>query len=119
MKKLVLYPVRKVKGVDFTKEVRVTVPNQTMSLHEIIQRFIKKQSLPIGKEGLYNDQYGIDLEKVAREDIVEQMELASKYKERSVKMKEVLDQRVEADRKAASPPPPEPTPKLPPGEKKE
>lgn len=52
------------------------VPNQSLTLKDIINRFIRKESLPIGREGTYNENLG-DLEKIAREDIVDQKERAA------------------------------------------
>lgn len=45
------------------------VPNQSMTLHEVLRRFTKKEALPVSKEGTYEDRYDYDLEKLAKEDI--------------------------------------------------
>lgn len=68
-----LYPIVKVIGQDFSKEKSVTVPQQSMTLREIIKRFVRGESLPISKEGTYEERMG-DLEKLARADITVQME---------------------------------------------
>lgn len=68
MKKLRLYPDVIVTGQSF-KGVKVSVvPDQSMSLAEIIKRFIRKESLPVLREGVYNEDLG-DIEKMAHEDI--------------------------------------------------
>lgn len=79
MKELHLYPTRKLPGKDFSKEKLQVVPNQSLTLKDIIQRFIRKESLPIGREGIYNEQLG-DLEKIAREDIVDQQDRANRLR---------------------------------------
>lgn len=44
-----------------------------MSLAEIIKRFVRREPLPVAREGVYEERFG-DLEKIARTDITEQME---------------------------------------------
>lgn len=75
MSKLRLYPPVKVERKDFTKSKVIMVPNQSLTLRDIIQRFIRKESMPIGRDGIYNETLG-DLEKIAREDITERHERA-------------------------------------------
>lgn len=75
-----LYPVVKVRGQSFKGVKSCVVPRQSMSLREIVQRFVRRESLPISKEGYYEDRFG-DLEKIARMDITEQMERVAKLKE--------------------------------------
>lgn len=79
MKNLRLYPPVKVVGQDFTGVKSVTVPHQSMTLKEIIKRFIRKESLPLEKQGFYSEKYG-DLEKMQYEDITVQMERAEDLK---------------------------------------
>lgn len=67
-----MYPA-KVVGQSFKGVKRQTVPNQSMSLREIVQRFVRRESLPMSKEGVYEDRFG-DLEKLSKEDIFIQME---------------------------------------------
>lgn len=73
---LVLYPKVPRKALDFSRVKSVTVPDQSMSLAEIIRRFVRKESLPVLKEGVYEDRFG-DLEKLANEDIVVQLDRAA------------------------------------------
>lgn len=63
-----LYPPVKVEGQSFKGVKVITVPNQSMTLKEIIKRFIRKESLPIDKEGVYVEGLG-DLEKMQHEDM--------------------------------------------------
>lgn len=74
-----LYPTVKVTGKSFIGVKRVTVPNQSMSLREIVQRFIRREPLPMSKEGLYEERFG-DLEKLSKEDIVIQLARAKELK---------------------------------------
>lgn len=68
MKKLRLYPAVIVAGQSF-KGVKISVlPSQSMSLQEIIKRFVRKESLPIEKPGVYSENHG-DIEKMRYEDI--------------------------------------------------
>lgn len=75
-----LYPAVPRNPQCFKKVKQVTVPNQSMSLREILQRFTRKESLPISKEGVYNEDYG-DLEKMAHEDPVIQAERIAELKD--------------------------------------
>lgn len=63
----------KIQGQSFKGVKRVVVPKQSMSLGEIVKRFIRRESLPSLKEGLYEERFG-DLEKLTRKDITEKME---------------------------------------------
>lgn len=62
--------VKKYKGQDFSKEEVLTVPNQTMSLQEILERFVRNEPLAIGKDVNYGESED-DLEKLLRLDPVD------------------------------------------------
>lgn len=79
MNKIVLYPTVKVTGKSFKAVKRVTVPNQSMSLKEILQRFVRRESLPISREVVYEERFG-DLEKLSKEDIVIKMQKVEELK---------------------------------------
>lgn len=97
-----LYVRPKVAGKSFKGVKVVTMPDQSMSLREILQRFIRKESLAISKEGTYAD-VGLDLEKLANADMVEQMEVADIIKDDLRKKKEGDARRKkEADAAAAA-----------------
>lgn len=89
-----------------------TVPNQNLTLREIIKRFIRKESLPIEKQGTYNENLG-DLEKLAKADIFERVERAKDLKEKIGKAQTRMKKKA-ADDKAASNPAPTPAPVFPP-----
>lgn len=69
----------KVARQSFIGQKNNVIPNQSMTLQEIVRRFIRKESLPIQKEGVYAEDLG-DLENMQREDIVDRMEMAREFK---------------------------------------
>lgn len=76
-----LYPSSKrYKRKDQVWGKKQTVPNQSMSLQEIIRRFTRKEALPLEKDGVYEDRFG-DLEKLSREDITVRRERAAQLKD--------------------------------------
>lgn len=96
-----LYPSVKVTGRSFVGVKRVTMPNQSLSLREIVQRFIRRESLPVSHEGLYEDRFG-DLEKLSRQDIVVQMERVEELKAQIDAFNKREIARAEAAEKAAA-----------------
>lgn len=74
-----LYRPVKVTGKSFVGVKRQTVPNQSLSLREIVKRFIRREPLPVAKEGYFEDRFG-DLEKISKADIVVQLERAEELK---------------------------------------
>lgn len=103
MRKIALYnTARPIIGKSFKHCKCVVVPNQSMTLRDILIRFTRREALPVEKEGSYTEGYG-DLEKLARKDITEQLEVA-----------EDLGRKVKAYRDNSKPkPPPQPTPPTP------
>jgi len=73
-----MYPRRTWPGQDFTNAKIFTVPDQSMTLREIIRRFLRKESLPVEKDGVYIDGLG-DLEKASKADLFTQAENAKYY----------------------------------------
>lgn len=74
-----LYPSVKVARQSFKGVKKCTVPNQSMSIREILQRFVKRESLPVARNGVYEERFG-DLEKISKADITEQFEAADEFK---------------------------------------
>lgn len=64
-----------------TGSKKLVVPNQTMSLEEILKRFTRGESLEIGKDGTFDDEGDDDLEKVANMDLVDKAEFVDKLKQ--------------------------------------
>lgn len=75
-----LYPKVERKARDFKGVKEVAVPSQSMSLREIIKRFVRGESIPAKKEGFYEDRMG-DLEKLANADITVQLERAEEIRQ--------------------------------------
>lgn len=80
MKTSNLYSVPSRKAQSFKGVKNVVIPMQSMTLQEILRRFVKRESLPSQKEGVYEDRYDYDLEKLAKADRVEQDEVLSDLK---------------------------------------
>lgn len=99
MGKIVLYPVRKHWKQDFSNDEVLTVPDQSMSLKTILERFTRRESLPIEKKGVYAEGLG-DLEKMVKQDPVDLMEMAVQMKEQADGFKASED-KAAADKKAA------------------
>lgn len=101
MKKIMLYPsVPRVRRVKFGKSK--TVPNQAMSLREMLRRFVRREALPVEKEGVYvESEY--DLEKIPFMDRTEQDAILAEQKEKTAKAKAKVDKfrKDEADRAIA------------------
>lgn len=118
MSRLILYPERARRGTDCSKMKRQVIPNQSMSLKEIIRRFVRREALPVTKEGIFHES-DHDLEKVMTMDIVEKHELLSQVKEDVKRKKKVVDdfRKFEEEQKRAkgapdpAPPLPDPPPK--------
>jgi len=115
-----LYAPVKVTGKSFVGVKRCTVPNQSMSLREILERFVKRESLPLVHEGQYEERFG-DLEKVANMDIVDQKEYAADLRKRIGEGEKAIVHRAKVkkdmDDAAKAPPPsssPTPFPTSPP-----
>lgn len=96
MKKLCVIPVVKVQGQSFIGAKKFVRPNQSMSLREIVQRFIKKESLPLNKEGFYSEDHG-DIEKIAHEDITERVERINALKEQVAKGQKAEKERLKKE----------------------
>lgn len=53
---------------------KLVVPNQALSLRDIIERFTRNEAVPVGREVVWDDDAEIDLEKLSHADIVDKME---------------------------------------------
>lgn len=73
-----------------------TLPNQAMSVNEIVKRFVR--GVPVGvvkREPIYVDQNDMDLEKVSRMDFGEQYEMAEQFRNRAASIADNLKARQE------------------------
>lgn len=80
-----------------TGSKKLTVPNQSMSLEEILRRFTRGEPLAIGREGSFNEEVDEDLEKLATRDLVDRQEYVDKLKQ-----KQELFKQQDKARKAAA-----------------
>lgn len=97
--KLRLYSKAVVRRQTFKGCKILTVPNQSMSLAEILERYTRKESLPLAKEGVYETRFG-DLEKIAKQDPVEQLEYAQQLRQQIKDGEQAARDRQEAAKKA-------------------
>lgn len=104
-----LYRPVKVIGQDYSKVKLLTVPNQAMTLQEIIKRFTRRESLPIERQGVYAEGFG-DLEKMSNADITVQHDEIARLKKVVATGKE-REKKAKESASAGSPPP---TPVAPP-----
>lgn len=75
------------QGADFSKEKVQVVPDQSLSLQEILTRFTRGEPLEIGREVNFHDSPD-DLEKIAHLDLVEREEYIESMKEIQKRYKE-------------------------------
>lgn len=70
-------------GVKFVGK-KIVIPNQALSLKEILERFTRGEPLEIGRDTTWDDGED-DLEKVAASDLVDKEEFVDRMKEVSTK----------------------------------
>lgn len=95
-----LYPKVTDVGQSFVGCKVHTVPNQNMTLREIIKRFIRKESLPVEQNGVYHENLG-DLEKLSKADIYDQFERAADIRAKIDKADKRMKFKEAADNEAA------------------
>lgn len=112
MKKLQLYPNVTVASQDFSDAPVLTVPRQSMSLQEIIRRYIRHLPVPVSsQEGFYMEGQG-DLEKMQHADLIDIQERMLRETE-AYKARKTSKGKVESP--SVQPPPPVQPPQPPPG----
>lgn len=96
-----LYPKVTVERQSFKGVKRQVVPNQSMTLKEILRRFVKREALPVEHAGVYEERFG-DIEKLKNQDPTVQFERIEeikaeiaeyerKYQERKKRIKSEMD----------------------------
>lgn len=100
VRSLISYPEVPREPQSFKRVKRVSVPQQSMSLKDIIKRFVRKESLPIEHDAMYCDHLG-DLEKIAREDITQRMERLDSIKVKIASARKRMDDKAAAEKAAA------------------
>lgn len=73
-------------GEDYSNEIDQVVPDQNMSLEEILTRFTRGETLPVGFDVQEGDAdsdnpLNIDLEKIANSDLVDKEEFINKLRQ--------------------------------------
>jgi len=106
MSNMHLWPRVIVVGQDFSKEKSLTVPNQNLTLRDILLRFIRKESLPVEHDGTYAENLG-DLEKMQHEDLTVRHERAQNIRNR---LRDVKNYHDNLSKKPVESPAPGPTP---------
>lgn len=90
-------------GLDLSKEKKLVVPDQSMSLEEILARFTRGEALPVGNEVQYgtenDDPLNVDLEKLANSDLVDKAEHIEKLKQVSIDYES--QQKLQAEKRQA------------------
>jgi len=77
----------------------MTVPNQSLSLNEIVKRFVRREALPVMHDGVYEERFG-DLEKLKYADIYDRREKAKELKALVDEFNAREKVRIDADAKA-------------------
>lgn len=93
MNNLICYPVVPLVRKSFKGSKKVVLPNQSMSLQEILRRFVRREALPIEvKAGYFETDY--DLEKVAHMDIAEKHEILERVKAETARRRKIHEDAV-------------------------
>ena len=104
MRKLVLYADRpKVPGTSFKGCKKHVVPDQSLSLSEILRRFVRHEALNISKEGTYAET-DYDLEKVAASDPVDKEVVLEQVKQNTARAKAKMEADIAEENKKRVPP---------------
>lgn len=98
LKNVRMYPNVSVKKENYSNVKKVVMPNQSMSLQDIIKRFIRRESLPLEKQAVYEDRMG-DLEKIAHEDISVKADMAADLKEKLSKKEKEMKEKEQKEKK--------------------
>lgn len=88
------------EGIDYSDEVSLVIPDQSLSLEEILQRFTRGEELPVGFEGVFDEETEDDLEKLGRADLVDKYEYSQKMQEIQKEFEAQEKAREKAEREA-------------------
>lgn len=93
-------------GADFSKEVDQVVPDQSLSLKQILDRFTRGEPVPVGRETTYGsegeeDVLDYDLEKLKHSDLTEREEVIESLREKRSQFEEREKQKAKAQKAAA------------------
>lgn len=98
------------EGLSFIGVEVLVVPDQAMSLEEILKRFTRSEPLPVGFNGRYDDDVSdednpekdIDLEKLVHADLVDRAIYAEKMRAIVKEYEKQEDAKTSAQKKAAA-----------------
>lgn len=91
-------------GEDYTNVEKIVVPDQGLTLKEILERFTRGEALPVGKDAQYGDDtMDVDLEKIKHLDLVDRQEFYEKLDEVKQKWQrqEKAKEKTEAEKRKA------------------
>lgn len=80
-----------------TGGIKLTVPNQAMSLEEILERFVRGEPVNVGKDPVYDDG-DEDLEKLSHMDLVDKAEYVERLKDTQKAYKKQEADKVKAEK---------------------
>lgn len=80
------------------KDKKIVVPNQSMSLQEILERFTRNEELPIGRDVEYHDSDD-DLEKMSHMDLVDRAEYVDRLKQTQLDFEKQEKRKAQKERK--------------------
>lgn len=87
------------KGVSFKGHKKLVVPDQSMTLEEILRRFTRGESLEIGRDPVFDEEGEDDLEKVQHMDLVERQEYVNRLKQTRVDFEKQEKRRAATEKK--------------------
>jgi len=75
------------EGIGFDPKTSLVIPDQSLTLEQILERFTRGEQLTVGKPTYYDDldeeQEGYDYEKIRQMDMIDKAELLQSLKERN------------------------------------
>jgi len=90
-------------GVSYKGQKKIVVPDQSLSLKEILTRFTRGEAVPVGHAVTHDEDTDVDLEKMRYADLVDRAEYVDSLKEvkRKFEEQEAKKKKAEAERAKA------------------
>lgn len=92
------------KGISFKGVPNILVPDQGMSLNDILKRFTRGEAVPVGQPVHYEDagdRFDIDVEKMQFADMTERAEFSKKLQEVRDEYDRQMKEKAKADKAKA------------------
>lgn len=91
-------------GQDYSNVVDLTIPDQSLSLQDILERFTRNETLPVDMGGEFGDEdfdnpLNVDLEKMGRADLTEKADYYNALEQ--LKKRYKAQEKAEADKAEA------------------